>query len=100
MRSKAPHCTLAALFFQSAVFAFTGHLEGNFTQFLKTPERIPFAVFFIITTRIESGGFTGFFKNAPFAKPGILRGFMGFNPPFFMTRSSTGERRFLDIYRG
>ena len=31
---------------------------------------------------MESGRFTGFFRNAPFDKPGLLRGFRGFSPPF------------------
>ena len=32
---------------------------------------------------MESGPFTGFFRNAPFDKPDVLRGFRGFSPPFF-----------------
>jgi len=31
---------------------------------------------------MESGRFTGFFRNAPFDKPGVLRSFRGFRPPF------------------
>jgi len=34
---------------------------------------------------MESGRFAGFFRNARFDKPGVLRGFWGFRPPFFMT---------------
>jgi len=34
---------------------------------------------------MESGRFAGFFRNAPFDKPGILRVFRGFTPPFSMT---------------
>jgi hypothetical protein len=31
---------------------------------------------------MESGRFTGFSKNGPFGKPGILRGFQGLSPHF------------------
>ena len=34
---------------------------------------------------MESGRVTGFFRNAPFDKPGVLQGFLGFRPPFFIT---------------
>ena len=32
---------------------------------------------------MESGRFAGFFINAPFDKPGLLRGFRGCSPPLF-----------------
>lgn len=51
-------------------------------------------------SRIESGHFTGFFRNAPFGKPGILRGFQGFGGSHFMTPRSTWRRGNLVIIRG
>jgi len=38
-----------------------------------------------IPVPMESGRFTEFFKNAPFDKRSVLRGFRGFSPHFFMT---------------
>jgi len=49
---------------------------------------------------MESGGFTGVFKNAPFDKRSVLRGFRGFRPHFFMTPPDRlAKGRFLVIVR-
>ena len=51
---------------------------------------------------MESGHFAGFFKNAPFDKRSVLRGFRGFSPPFYMTpqdRLAKGGGLVI-IYRG
>jgi hypothetical protein len=49
---------------------------------------------------MESGRFTGFFKNGPFGKPGILRGDQGLIPPSGMTPGSTGEGGIPGDHRG
>jgi len=49
---------------------------------------------------MESGRFTGFFRNAPFDKPGVLRVFWGYRPRFFMTPIQSGERGDLEIISG
>jgi hypothetical protein len=40
---------------------------------------------------MKFGRFTGFSKNAPFGKPGILPGFQGPGPPFGMTLVTPGK---------
>ena len=42
---------------------------------------------------MESGRFTEFFKNAPFDKRSVLRGFRDFSPPFSITPVTSGESR-------
>ena len=37
---------------------------------------------------MESGRFLEFFRNAPFDKRSVLRGFRGFRPHFFMTHGT------------
>jgi hypothetical protein len=49
---------------------------------------------------MESGYFKGFFRNAPFDKPGVLRGFRGFCAPFFRTPPYSLVKEGFEDYPG
>jgi hypothetical protein len=61
------------------------HFKGKLTQIIRTAYRADFAEITVYKPRMESGRFTGFSKNGPFGKPGILRRDRGSDPPFCMT---------------
>jgi hypothetical protein len=55
---------------------------------MKMTYRAPLTEWTLYLSRMESGRFTGFSKNGPFGKPGIICGFQGLRPPFGMTPGS------------
>jgi hypothetical protein len=68
---------LAGIFFARPPFSPAKNSMRKFTQISKTPGKTPPGIQGQNYPPMKSRHFTRFSKNAPFGKPGVLRGFLG-----------------------